>query len=1008
MKIFRFPLFVFLFLSAIQVVAQITVPVFGNQKFINGYEKSISGESIPYFSVYANYAKEALLTRCTDGKKTIEWETSVIPANTKGEYAYFTWISGHSSGTSSGERKFDVYINDNYALTFTTFPKQYNSSMTYGAADSTRIVLEYKVKDFANDAHGFSYLRVPLKKYPKGKSLKLKIVGQAQNSNDWYMTFKYSFKEKIDVEAFPFILKNGRQALRFTVLHFGAPTTLFVNINKNINEKFYVKNGFNIFETEVDAVEKNTTISIDASVGKLLKIKQQLTLKPVHYREIDLIHHAHTDIGYSHIQEDAIKIHKENIRQALRLIEKTKNYPAESKFKWNIESSWAVENFLSEASSSERKLFFDAVREGSIAISATYANILTGLCTPEEMNWISDYSRKLKSTEGIPIQTAMLSDIPGMSWSMVPALAQNGIRYFSNGPNYVGRFPDKGDRIGHTLTELGNKAFWWKSSSGRDSLLLWTCGKGYSSWHGVTQGAVNEKGPQKIAEYMNELDSIHYPYKFVQWRYNIVADNGPTDSTISDFVKNWNEKYISPKLILANVNDLFMRFEKEYGNKIPVLSGDFTPYWEDGAYSTAKEEGTARLLSEKITLLENFFDQKKINLPTKLLYLAKKNVLLFHEHTWGSWNSTSSPDEEFTKHQWNYKKNYLDSAKFYVDKLESELQTFLPVNKKFLTVYNTLNWERSGYAEINCPAGFTGNFILDETGNKIPIQRLSENKLCFIAKNIPAKGEKKFSIPATGKIEPESFETPSLQIDVATGAINSIGDEKWTDTTKFAGLFEALYVKGLDPSRYSKPVFKSKEWIENGPVKKTLRIKCDIEGTNGIIYELTYFNDLDHVKASVIIDKKSVRGKESMHIVFPFAIQQPQIRIGADEGIITPGCGQLPGANKDFFSVQRWIDVSNDTKGATICSPQGALFETGNMINEELNEFGTKTWKKNCDASSTLFLYALNNYWHTNYKADQEGIIQFDIYLRFHKTFDHNAAQRFGYEVTQPLVVAGH
>jgi alpha-mannosidase len=33
----------------------------------------------------------------------------------------------------------------------------------------------------------------------------------------------------------------------------------------------------------------------------------------------------------------------------------------------------------------------------------------------------------------------------------------------------------------------------------------------------------------------------------VQWRYNIVSDNGPVDSTLSDFVRDWNEKYASPR-----------------------------------------------------------------------------------------------------------------------------------------------------------------------------------------------------------------------------------------------------------------------------------------------------------------------------------------------------------------------------------------------------------------------------------------------------------------------------
>jgi hypothetical protein len=46
----------------------------------------------------------------------------------------------------------------------------------------------------------------------------------------------------------------------------------------------------------------------------------------------------------------------------------------------------------------------------------------------------------------------------------------------------------------------------------------------------------------------------------------------------------------------------------------------------------------------------------------------------------------------------------------------------------------------------------------------------------------------------------------------------------------------------------------------------------------------------------------------------------------------------------------------------------------------------------------------MNNYWHTNYKADQAGSVRFDFYLSFHEIFNAKNANHFGYEMTQPLV----
>ncbi len=998
------------FIISTPVFCQVDIPVFGQQQLINGYVNAISGESLPYFSIYPDYVKEALLTRCTDGVKKIEWESAGIPENTKGPYAYFSWIAAHSTGTSKGIRNFDLYINDEFILTFTTSPKNYPPHWSFTGKDSSKLVFEFKTKDAANDAHGIAYLRIPVSKYKKGKPLRLKVVGQNQNSSDWYMTFKYSFEEKIDIEALPFIVKgktNNQQALLFTVLHFGGPEKLEVHVKGGLNRSFLLNNGLNPIELLMDAVTSETTIYIQASIGKVFTVNRNIVLQPVQQREIHLIHHSHTDIGYSNIQEEVIEIHTNNIRRALYLIEKTKNYPTGSRFVWNVESLWAVENYLGQASEKERKDFFAAVKNNQIGLSALYANVLTGLCTPEEINWISDYAATLKEQYHLPVKTAMMSDIPGISWSMVSALAKKNIRYFSNGPNYMEGLPDGGDRIGGILKELGDKPCWWKSGSGKDSILLWTGAKGYSSWHGFREGGMKERGQKKIAAYLNELDAKAYPYSMVQWRYNIGSDNGPVDSTICDFVKTWNEKYVSPKLYLSNVNDLFEAFEKKYGATIPVLSGDLTPYWEDGAYSTAFEETENRLLSEKITQLEKSAKQKNKALNKDWLYQAKRNVVLFHEHTWGSWNSISEPDSPFTIHQWNYKKQFLDSGQYYANKIELALFPTV-VHPVSIELTNTLDWNRNGYVESEWPATFTGNVLRDDKGNKITVQKLANNKMGFVAMNVPANGTITYEFTPEKNNAPPSFQSSyTYTTDKNTGAINQLNvlGKEWVSATAYKGLNQAVYVKGLNPDSFFLSRLKSMEWIEEGPFVKKQSISCELEGMKEILYEITQFKDLDYIQVSVIMDKKAIREKEAVHIAFPFSIDHPVVRIDCDNTFISPENGQITGSNKDFFSVQRWIDISGDENGVTISSPQGALFETGNMIDEQTTNKGKKLWKSENKSSATIFLYAMNNYWHTNYKADQEGKVKFDCVLQFHTAFEIKQAQQTGMETTQPMLI---
>lgn len=990
--------------------AQIDIPGMGTQTVLNGYTKTLQGEILPYFSVYPDYAREALLTRCTDGNKTIEWETAPVPAKAKGPYCYFSWIAAHSTGTSGGTRHFNLYVNDRLVLTFATLPKAYPPSWSFSGPDSTRLVFEFRKQDGAADAHGIAYLRVPMADCTPGKPLRLKVTGQAENSNDWYMTFRYTFEEKIDVQPLPFLLRGNpsRQPLQFTVLHFGAPDSLYIRLNGAQEQVFRIQNGIQTIEVPVAAVTQKSILTIDARIGRRMKVVKTIELHPVIRREIELVHHSHTDIGYSHYQEEVAAIHTNNIRQALRMIAKTGTYPEGSRFVWNIESLWAVENFLRGASPTEIQSFTQAVRNGRIGLSALYANVLTGLCSSDELRWWTEYADTLRVRYGLPIRSAMFSDIPGLSWDAVSALAQHGVRYFSNGPNYVEAFPDQGDRIGSTLREQADKPFWWKSASGRDSILFWTCGRGYSSWHGFAPGAAAERGPRKIAAYLDSLEAKGYPYEMVQWRYNIVSDNGPIDTTISDFVRSWNEKYSSPRLVLANVNDVFERFEKQYGHKIPVWSGDFTPYWEDGAYSTAAKESANRLLSNRLSQLEQLARQQKIVVRPDWLYQAHRHILLFHEHTWGAWCSISQPDAPFTHGQWAYKERLLDSARYEVRRIEQVLFPRADQPNE-LVVTNTLSWPRSGFVEIGWPISLAGDGLVDEQGRHVPVQILNNGNRMLIAHDIPANGQRLYRAVQVDEPDSGAFRpTFSYTTDTASGAVNRLtaGGRDWVDPGQYGGLMEALYVAGRDPGLVHRAKIVQRVWIDQGPVLRRFRSTGTLEGAEEVFFEVSAYSGLDVLHCTIWVEKFRVREKESLHLAFPFRLTSPTVRIGVGDAWISPEQGQLPGSNRDFFSVQRWLDLSDASGGVTLSSPQGALFEVGSLIDERLGQSGYKKWLDRNHSAPVVFLYAMNNYWHTNYKADQPGPVHFDVYLHVHGAFDAGQAGRWGAEAAAPLIGA--
>lgn len=994
-------------------------PFGANVHWLSGYEKAISGESISYFSAFPDYVNEALLTRATDGKKIIEWETAPVPENINSKYLFFRWVAGHSTGTSSGNRDFDFYINNEKALTITTVPGNKTPVWSFAAGDSTKIVFTRLRTDGANDAHGIIYLRVPASRVAPGKPLQLKLIGEAEHSNDWFMTFKYAFEERADLNSLPFLLKNGKQPLALTVLHFGKKEKLVAVVNKNETFSFDLAEGINNFEIPVTAAEKKDSVFVLVKSGDTVLHDGYVTLEPVIKREFYFIPHSHTDIGYSHLQTEVEQIHIKNIYDALRMIAKTKNYPVDARFKWNVESLWAAENFLKQASSKDSLDFFNAIKAGSIGLSGFYANMMTGLSMPEEVFHYTDYAEKLRSKFDLPIESAMITDVPGATWATVEGFAKAGIKYFSDGPNYLGKNnPYEGDRVGHFVKTWGDKPVWWQSPSGKEKLLFWTAGRGYSSWHGTAPGGEFFSGTKKIAAYLTDLSAEKYPYEMVQWRYNVVSDNGPIDSTISDFVKQWNEKYASPKIILSTINEMFETFEKRYGKDLPVVKGDITPYWNDGAASTAYEEGVNRINSLRCAQLATLYAMLapgKYNAED--FYHAWRNIIMFTEHTWGAYNSISSPDIDFVKEQWRIKKKFMTDGDSIITKISNNLLKIVasPVSQK-IAVVNTLSWQRSGPVYIG--AGVNANAVTGENGKKYPLQNLSDGSKLFIAENLKPLSVTYFylnnePLTATQKnpfiLTSNSVSNGKIMVtwDTVNGSITKLEKDGYNFSASYRnqGINSYWYVPGLNPAD---AVSNDKVEIsieDNGPYLISINIHSPAPGTNGITRKISLWADNEEVLLDNSIDKKAIRTKEGVYFSFPFADNLNKTMIDVGYGSMQYLKDQLPGSNMDFLSTRRWLDASDDERGIQLLMKEAFMAAPDSMVDERLllNQ-SFKKWRDEGKPTSTWFSYVMNNYWHTNFKADQDGMSYFHYALRPHGIFKNDEQEKAAEEFTNPII----
>ena len=85
-----------------------------------------------------------------------------------------------------------------------------------------------------------------------------------------------------------------------------------------------------------------------------------------------IIHHSHTDIGYTDLQEQVIYKQIHNIKKVITLLKRgyEANLP-EKELRWNCETYYCVEQFLKTASEEERQDFIHFVKKGNIGFPLT-------------------------------------------------------------------------------------------------------------------------------------------------------------------------------------------------------------------------------------------------------------------------------------------------------------------------------------------------------------------------------------------------------------------------------------------------------------------------------------------------------------------------------------------------------------------------------------------------------------------------------------------------------------
>lgn len=383
--------------------------------------------------------------------------------------------------------------------------------------------------------------------------------------------------------------------------------------------------------------------------------------------KVYLIHHSHTDIGYTERQDKIMRYHCDFVMQAIDILNRIHDGRAEDAkgFVWQCENFWQVRNFYENAPEPYIRDFERYVKTGEIGLSGNYLN-MTELVSADVLDSRIRLAEEYGERIGRPVVSGMCADINGMAWGYGDALYDHGVtNFFTCIHPHHGMFPlykkqlpfywetPKGNRIlvwNGDYYHLGNELFF--APHGGNTYQIRDEFHDPMNRHMIlnrsskdTDEREREIGRIRLGRYLENLEAEGYPWDFVPFMISgCITDNAPPSMAVAERVNELNRGY-GGQITFQMVNlDQFFETVKERCREIPCYRGDWNDWWADGVGSTPAAVRIYLDARRKYDICGKLSEEEDSR-EKELKEEAAENMMLYAEHTWGYSSSVIEPWE---------------------------------------------------------------------------------------------------------------------------------------------------------------------------------------------------------------------------------------------------------------------------------------------------------------------------------------------------------------------------
>lgn len=169
-----------------------------------------------------------------------------------------------------------------------------------------------------------------------------------------------------------------------------------------------------------------------------------------------------------------------------------------------------------------------------------------------------------------------------------------------------------------------------------------------------------------------------------------------------------------------------------------------------------------------------------------------------------------------------------------------------------------------------------------------------------------------------------------------------------------------------------------------------------VPGIPTVVTTLILSDETPEIGLDVWLSKPERFEPESVFVAFPFAVRDPRFLLETAGAVFTADREQLPDTSKDWYSIQHAVGVAGDGGDVLWGSMDAPLVQVGG--------FHTGRWAASLEAGSGhVNSWLMNNLHFTNFQARQEITRRFRYRFRPVVGLSTQEVRRFGRDLLEPL-----